>query len=210
MNFCNFFVNKINFKVEVAHVFEKINSCKTCQWAIFAHGRAHVLPENRVNDVTATLIIWKTLYECTCTDKWHGTYIIVSKPKYDIAWYILYMYQKYEMVYTLVYVCILINEISLTGLLFWNIIVHVIVNVQFMAQRERENLNFKKQSYCYISFTYLSVIGFFNMFYGASKYSSRWGNSDLILFHLMICMIFLEIVSSMDIFSLTIVFLGSI
>lgn len=63
---------------------------------------------------------------------------IVSKPKYDMAWYILYMYQKYEMVYTLVYVYILINEISLTGLLFWNIIVHVIVNVQFMAQRERE------------------------------------------------------------------------
>lgn len=58
--------------------------------------------------------------------------------------YILYMYQKYEMVYTLVYVYILINEISLTGLLFWNIIVHVIVNVQFMAERERENLDLKK------------------------------------------------------------------
>lgn len=110
-----------------------------------------------------------------------------------MTWYILYMYQKYEMVYTLVYVYILINEISLTGLLFWNIIVHVIVNVQFMAQREREReLRFLKKSYCYISFTYLSVIVFLNMFYGASKYSSRWGNSDviLILFHLMICMNF--------------------
>lgn len=109
-----------------------------------------------------------------------------------MTWYILYMYQKYEMVYTLVYVYILINEISLTGLLFWNIIVHVIVNVQFMAERERENLDFKKKSYCYISFTYLSVIVFLNMFYGASKYSSRWGNLDviLILFHLMICMNF--------------------
>lgn len=59
-------------------------------------------------------------------------------------------------------------------------------------ERERENLDFKKKSYCYISFTYLSVIVFLNMFYGASKYSSRWGNSDviLILFHLMICMNF--------------------
>lgn len=78
-------------------------------------------------------------------------------------------------------------------MLFWNIIVHVIVNVQFMAEREREReLRFKKKSYCYISFTYLSVIVFLNMFYGASKYSSRWGNSDviLILFHLMICMNF--------------------
>lgn len=57
-------------------------------------------------------------------------------------------------------------------------------------ERERE-LRFKKKSYCYISFTYLSVIIFLNMFYGASKYSSRWGNLDviLILFHL-ICMNF--------------------
>lgn len=46
--------------------------------------RAHILPENRVNDVTATLIIWKTLYECTCTDIWNGTYI-VSKSKYDMV-----------------------------------------------------------------------------------------------------------------------------
>lgn len=61
------------------------------------------------------------------------------------------------------------------------------------TEREREReLRFKKKSYCYISFTYLSVIIFLNMFYGASKYSSRWGNLDviLILFHLMICMNF--------------------
>lgn len=30
-----------------------------------------------------------------------------------MTWYILYMYQKYDMVYTLVYIYILIYEISL-------------------------------------------------------------------------------------------------